>query len=268
MNNPVLRFILLSLFLCLSPSIYSITLKEVRSLGLGEITAPVTSYLNPAALSMNPASLASVSCQNNFLIHELSTLTACYQQPTRWIDFSLLLNRFGYENFNETECGINVSKLLTAQFSLGIRLYYNHLNFIDNQNSYGLFSGDIGLQYTPVDNFRIGMLLRNPFRVKKEVDNYCYELPVALFLGVEMQLTTLCKALLEVEKENRSPLCFKSAVEYAVHEKLDLRAGVLTAPLMPTFGLGSTLGKLAFDVSASYHTVLGFSPAIALHYLF
>lgn len=71
-----------------------------------------------------------------------------------------------------------------------------------------------------------------------------------------------------MEKDIEFPARAKAGVEYAVVEAFALRVGVATNPTSPTFGVGYKLKQgLGIDVAASYHQILGFTPAFSLVYV-
>lgn len=242
--------------------------KDVRSLSMGSVYAPASSYLNPSALSLSPENALICAYENRFFVKELSTLTACWQQPNRWLDFSVLVNYFGYELYRETRCGINVSKVLKPGLSVGVRIYYFHLQYADNKDKVQVVSGDIGLQYQPVDNLRIGMVIYNPFRVSYKQYGEEYDLPVTMEIGAEYAFTEACSGLFGVEKDTRYPVCFKAALSYEIARFMELRIGMLTSPWMPTGGIGLRFDVFRVDVALNYHTSLGISPAVSICYCF
>lgn len=242
--------------------------KDVRSLSMATIYAPTASYLNPSALSLSPEREVSCAYENRFLVKELSTLTACWQQPNRWLDFSVLINHFGYDLYREIRCGINVSKLLKPGLSLGARIYYFNLQYADNHTNKQVVSGDIGLQYQPVDNLRIGMVVYNPFRVSYKEYGEEFDLPITMEIGAEYRFSEACSGSVAVEKDTRYPVCFKGALSYTVVDCLNLRIGMLSSPWIPTGGIGLHFDVFRVDVALNYHLSLGISPAVAIGYNF
>ena len=71
----------------------------------------------------------------------------------------------------------------------------------------------------------------------------------------------------EVEKDLINPLSFKGGVEYLLGEVLYLRAGISTAPVQTTFGIGLKFNTLNLDIASAYHQLLGFTPGISLKYV-
>lgn len=241
-------------------------LRDVRSCALAEIVASLSSYSNPSALSLTPARTFYLSYENHFMIRELSTYAAAFSMPTSWVDLSLILSRFGYEDYRETKCGLNVSKLLGNGFSLGVRFLFYNMDYIDNEDAVNVFSADVGLQYQPVDNLLLGVLVSNPFGITYKNSEERYDLPVTFSVGLRYTVIPQCNLWMEGEKSSDTPFCWKGAAEYEIVEALRLRLGVLSSPWMPTFGVGYRMRKLSFDVAGSWHPVLGISPGIGISF--
>ena len=139
--------VLSSLILCSLYASGPILTRDARSIALGGMVASISSYTNPSALSLDPQTEINLTYENRFCMKELSTYTIAYSQPTKWIDVSALLTHYGYADYHETTCGLNVSKLLGNGFSLGVRLVYYTMNYIDNEDAIHVFTADAGIQY-------------------------------------------------------------------------------------------------------------------------
>ncbi len=74
--------------------------------------------------------------------------------------------------------------------------------------------------------------------------------------------------LAEAEKNIDFSARFKAGAEYKIADALHLRGGVATNPAQYFMGAGINLKDLKIDFAASYHQVLGVTPAISLNYLF
>ena len=196
------------------------------------------------------------------------TITLCYNNPTDYVDFSMLINRFGYQHFNVTNGAISVSKLLTENFSLGLRFNYYAIDYIDKEHISSALSADIGFQYIIVDKLIIGMLITNPFFVKYNADEMNFYLPVIFEIGMNYIINDFFNALAEIEKNYRVPFAFKIGVEFLPYKELTLRAGLVTSPLMPTFGIEYMIAGFKTNISCQYHDILGFSPSVSLSYSF
>jgi hypothetical protein len=242
-------------------------LTDVRSAGLADIHAPLASCYNPAAQSLMPVRALTFAYVNRYMTKELSTLTASYQQPVGWCDVSLLASHYGYEQYRRIYGGLAVGKLLKTGLSLGVRLFYQSVQYAANVRNSHVFSADVGLQYQPVDNLTVGMLLTSPYTVKSDAAD-AVDLPVGMELGVRYEVINTFFVCAELEKQTHLPLRAKCAVSYEAAPRFVLRLGLATAPLTPTAGVAVDFAPFCLDVAVRYHADLGPSPALAITYNF
>jgi hypothetical protein len=73
----------------------------------------------------------------------------------------------------------------------------------------------------------------------------------------------------EAEKDIEFSTIVKFGLEYQLADPFFIRAGVATSPTLFNFGMGFIIKeKLIIDAAASYHQILGFSPAIGIRFGF
>ena len=257
----------LSVFLLVITHIHALTntpFINISGYSLGFIESSDYSYVNPANLSFSKENIIEIGYFNEYEITQLSTYNIVYQQPLKTIDISAIMSYYGYENYNEITCGLNVSKLLNKYFSLGLRAYYLQLDYIDNQSTIGLLTADIGVRYIPVENIEFSCLLINPFRVSYRADDYVYNLPVSLIAGVMLTLTQHINSYVEVRRNVDNTINYKIGFEGVIYDKFYIKGGVITGPLIPTFGVGLRTKRMNIDTFMSWHSVLGISSGISL----
>jgi hypothetical protein len=71
---------------------------------------------------------------------------------------------------------------------------------------------------------------------------------------------------IESEKNMDATNMFKAGVEYHIVKMLYARGGVSTNPTKTAFGFGLDLDSFKFDIAASYHQQLGYTPNVSLTY--
>lgn len=267
-----MKDILYLLILFIVPShLYSLSntpYVNISGYSLGFIEASDYSYVNPANLSFSKDKKVEIGYFNEYELMQLSTYNVVYQQPSKTIDISVLMSYYGYENYNEMSCGLNVGKLLNRYISLGIRIAYFRLDYIDNQNTIGLLTADIGLRYIPVDNIEFSCLLINPFRVSYTAVDNVYNLPVSLIGGVKLVLTEYLNSYTEVRRNVDNTLNYKVGMEGVFYDKFFIKGGIITDPLIPTLGVGLKTRHIHIDTFFSWHQVLGISSGICLGFTF
>jgi hypothetical protein len=91
-------------------------------------------------------------------------------------------------------------------------------------------------------------------------------MPTVLRLGFSYESSDKATFAAEVSKDIDYPVQVRAGLEYRLADPVALRAGIQTAPEKWSFGIGYWLEKqkLLFDLSASHHQFLGFTPAISL----
>ena len=85
-------------------------------------------------------------------------------------------------------------------------------------------------------------------------------------LGINYKFSSQVLATIEAEKNLLNKPVFRAGLEYHTNEVLYLRAGIGTSPSLASFGIGIKKDAYQFDIAASYHQVLGFSPEISFQY--
>ena len=243
-------------------------LLDARASALGQILSVDNSLANPSYMSNAPTTCLFIDYQSPYLTAELSTLQAGFLSHLKGYDYSLQVSYQGYAKFNEIRCGLAVSKLLKPNFSLAIRLLCYRMDYIGNEDVINRLTADIGLTYQFVNNFRIGVLLINPFRTGYTRDKSKYYLPISFLLGLQYDPVRHCTLLIECVKDICYPFIGKIGFAYRPVDLVELRLGLLTSPFIPTCGIGLRWSKLSCDVASSYHPLLGFSPQIGFKYYF
>lgn len=86
--------------------------------------------------------------------------------------------------------------------------------------------------------------------------------PWRMHVGMAYRPVSRLLTLVEVESEERWRL--RLGAEYCYRQHFFFRAGMATAPLVVTAGMGVYYGRYLVDVSVESHPVLGLSPQIGL----
>ncbi len=241
-----------------------------RSAGLANSSVTINdcwaAFHNQASLAWLDNISAGVSYDERFLLTNLSTKGFVFALPSKVGTFALSGDVFGYSQYSEKKAGIAFAKKLGEKFSAGVQLDY--LNTFINDDFYGshtTFAVEAGLLAEPLKNFRIGLHVYNLSRAK--LAQYADEkIPTIFRLGASYKFSDKLFWSLEEEKDIDQKAIFKSGLEYHVVDALYLRGGIGSNPSLFSFGFGLKIGKLMLDVAASYHQVLGFSPAVSLTY--
>ncbi len=220
---------------------------------------------NPAGMVWQSGFLAGLDLKNQFLVKELCNKLFLMVVPAGKSRFGLVVQHYGYSLWYEMNVGITYAMKLGKKFSAGIRIDYYRIAIAEGYGSKNAFSFRVGLQYQPGEKFTIGCLVANPYPVKLTQDFPDY-LATTFQSGIVWKLSKQLLSSIEIEKDLIHDPVLKAGIEYHLAKPLFTRIGFSTSPARFSFGFGVEMKKLKFDLSTSYHPVLGYSPQVSLIY--
>lgn len=222
-------------------------------------------WANQAGLAMNEQTAISIGAQQRYNLTEIGDYSFGFALPTSLGVFGLQIQYFGFDEYSEQKLGLAYARKLSKGLSLGIAIDYISTNTTEF-GSKGSFTGEIGVLSRINKSWSVGFHAYNLFRSKISVEG---DIPLILKLGTAFKPFEKLNLSLEVEKDIDHDPSFKLGIEYFLLDVLWLRAGATTSANHFTFGLAYTLlQNLTIDAAASYHNLLGFSPAINVSYTF
>ncbi|MBI2967462.1 MAG: hypothetical protein HYY40_06585 [Bacteroidetes bacterium] len=240
-----------------------------RSAGMGN--ASVThgdiwsAFNNQAGLSEVSSISAGVFYENRFFMPALGLKGGGIVLPSKYGVFSASGFSFGYKVYSETNAGIAYARSFSENFSAGMKFSYMKVQMGDVYGSKGLIIAEAGVRARLSKNMMMGMHIYNPARSK--LASYNDERIAAIMrLGIDYRFSKKVLVCTEAEKDIEMKPVFKAGVEYLPAEALYVRAGVSTNPGTTSFGIGLNLKHLKIDIATGYHSVLGYSPQVALSY--
>jgi len=219
----------------------------------------------------NPATWATVSkrtvsffASEAFGLAELRYSAFHALQPTRFGTFAVGASRFGFDEFRETHIDAGFSR----GFSLGttrkffaaakFRYYNVSLARYGNSDALGL---SVGWLVNIFPSFQAGFSATN-INVPKLAGRDEFERSFSF--GISHQPNPRFLILLDLYKDVRFPISFRSGIEIHPLPMLALRAGMTAQPTRFTSGLGIRLDWLEADFAAERHEVLGWSPSFSI----
>jgi len=223
-------------------------------------------YQNQAGLSQIEAPTAGAFYENRFLISELAFAGFAAATPLGEGAIGISYSGFGYSVYRESKVGLAYGLKLGQRLSAGVQLNYQHIRInAENYGSRGVLTAEMGLQMKLSERVTAAAHLYNPTRAK--LDDFNDErLPTAIRLGVGYQVSDEVLLAAEAEKDIDQTALLRGGIEYHPVEIFYLRVGASTAPNLFTFGLGFAFEQFRFDMAASYHSLLGYSPQASLTY--
>ena len=261
---------------------------DIRAYSMGKSSAALPTAANPAGVSLTRQGFASLGYVNRFALKELSSYSGCVAVPTRVLDFTAYLARFGMDAYNENKVSLAVSRRLTSRFALGVRVNYYvrqladrdknvHaltadvemlVNATDKLKNVHALTADVEMLVNATDKLTIGVVVNNPLRKGIVKGKTGEKLPVSFAVGVTYQPLPTLLLTTEVEKSTSSRPWYKVGVEYSPITALDIRAGFLGAPFVPTFGIGVNFASFTVNAGAKWHTSLGPELMCGIDYTF
>ena len=221
-------------------------------------------FYNQAGLAGINTVTAGIYAENRFLLKDLNFFGAAVAIPTKGGTFGLGATYFGNNLYNDRLINLAYGRKLFNTLSIGIELDYAAISVADYGTA-NAFTFGVGVQYAIIPQLIAGAQVHNPLRwqfTDFEEDH----LPTVISSGIAYLPSKKVTICAEAEKNLDKPLMLKAGFEYNIVEKLSLRAGVTTEPVVSSFGIGLNLGALRIDLSNSFHPVLGYSPHFGLIY--
>ncbi|MBX7205229.1 MAG: hypothetical protein K1X81_07375 [Bacteroidia bacterium] len=221
---------------------------------------------NQAGLGFLKQSQLATYGENRFRLSNLNFGAVAGAVKTKYGNFALNLNYFGYTGYSEQKLGFSYSRAFTDKFSVGFRMNYQFLS-IKSYGSTGTPSIDGGIIYKVSKQFITGFHICNPTMQKLD-KNSTEHLPTISKIGFQYLPSEKVSLVAEVQKQTDLNALVKVGLEYRIQAKLALRAGLSSNPFLNTFGIGYSYKSMQLDMAASVHPQLGISPHASLTFLF
>ncbi|MDR2388279.1 MAG: hypothetical protein LBD89_00630 [Tannerellaceae bacterium] len=269
--KPNLLLLLISFHLY--PPIYAIDnlrTGDARSIGMGGNEATASPVFNPALITLYERNTLRINCFNRYALKELGSMNANLYLPGKTLSVGGDVASFGYDAYRESMFRFFMAKPLTKQWNLGISVQCALLQTELYEEQPTQLSVDVGLTYIPVDKLLTGLLITNCPSVSfggksAEKKEFMYYMIQAGFQWELINNVFISGALSTGEDYVAAG---SLGFEYVAFQDFCLRAGLRSAPMLPSFGFGYAFSNFHVDVAAVYHTVLGISTGLGLSYSF
>jgi hypothetical protein len=225
-----------------------------------------SAFHNQAGLAYLTKFSAGAFNENSFLLSELNTRGIAVALPVKDIGvFGLSMSYFGYSLYNEKKIGLAYAKSFGDKISAALQFDYFGTSISEGYGSNSAFTVEAGFRAEILPGFFLGVHVFNPTRSKlAEYDDE--RVPTVLKGGLSYLFSDKLTVSLESEKNMEAENVFKAGVEYQLIKILYVRGGVATNPTKTAFGFGLNLDSFKFDIAASYHQQLGYTPNVSLTY--
>ncbi|MCY7409790.1 MAG: hypothetical protein LH473_05920 [Chitinophagales bacterium] len=266
------KFILTSILVFSSPLLFASNEPfsgSARALGLGNATLTFSDAYsvlnNQAAMAFRKNISFSLFAEQRYFQNELGYYAAGLTLPTKKGAFGLSINYNGFDLYNEQKIGLGYAMLFSKNISGSLQIDYLSTSIAEYGTS-SAFTFEAGLLVKINDQLKGAAHVFNPVAVKS---GFAVEkVPTVFQLGLSYEPGKKVLLSAEVEKDIDNAARFKAGVEYKIVDVLHLRGGIETNPSQYGLGVGINVKQLKIDIAASYHQVLGVTPAFSLNYVF
>ncbi len=270
-----LTFLLIFLSASLKTPAADNLLSGARAAGMANASVAIYDFW---AISHNQAGIARIDTitaglftENRFLLSDLSLAAAGVILPTTSGNFGVSLQFFGSSLYSEGKAGLVYARRFGEKLSAGVQLNYMFTNIGDGYGSTGTVAAELGIICEILPRLYLGAHIFNPTKASLKASGYLDTkeyIPTIIRTGAAYHFSDKVLFSLEVEKDIRHQPMAKFGIEYMITREMFIRTGISNNPVLNAFGFGMQKGKLQFDISATYHHLLGYSPQAGVIYAF
>lgn len=220
-------------------------------------------YHNQAGLAGVKNLSAGVFNETSFMLSEVSTRGMAVAVPVSNGVVAAQFQYYGFALYNEKRGGLAYARKLSEHVSAGIQLDYLGISIAEGYGSKSVLTFEGGVQAELLRGFFMAAHVYNPIRAK--IAGYNDErLPAVLKFGLSYLPSDKVTLAAEAEKDIDRPNRIKAGAEYQLVKQFFLRTGMASNPFNTSFGVGLIFDTFRFDVAATYHRQLGYTPHVSL----
>ncbi len=217
---------------------------------------------NQAALAQITGPAIGVYGERRFLLAETNMYSAVGVFSTKQGNFGVQADYFGFKNYNESQLGIAYARSLGSALDVGVKFnYYSYR--IPGYGSSSAVNFELGAIAHLTDKLSAGIHFYNPVggNLSKTNDE---KLGSIYKFGAGYEASDDLLVSIEIVKQEDLPVNVNAGVQYSFAKQFFARVGIASENESPYAGAGISWNNFRLDVSASYHSQLGFSPGLML----
>ena len=248
----------------------NLRIPDLRTLSIGGGGVTETPLLNPALLALRKESRLYANYYNRYSVSELANASGGLYFANDILPAGFEITSFGYDQYRESLFRLSAGKRIARKWSLGIAIQYAMIQSELFEEHSGRISSDIGIAYRPVENVLTGLSLLHFPSVQtgdKAFDN-THIAPFSVRIGFNCEIMNFGIITGSLENSRETPLTGAFGLEYPAFDDFRIRAGIRTAPLSPSFGIGYRIAGFMADAGMVYHAVLGASMGVGISFSF
>lgn len=256
-----MRLFFLFLFVFSFYFVYGQVNMDVRSFSLGKVQSLSGNLGNPSCLSFQDKKSIGLGVNNYFEIKELNTFWIYSLVPNKMLDIGINISDYCYQDYHLLTFKTGFSKKVNQRLSLGASLCFNKILTESDKNFRTEIRSDLGIIFKSNEQIQWALF------VKDFVNNTSNDESM-IYCGSSYKPVNTCSLLLELSSDFRNFSQLSAGFEYELKQYFFIRAGMITNPFTPTFGVGYTIENFTFDFGINKHQILGYSNALEISYHF
>lgn len=185
-------------------------------------------------------------------IHKLGTVAVSFYQFSNG------------EAYNQQKYGLALSRSFGERLAIGMQFDAFSRSIKEFEQDWHL-TGEVGFQFKLDEQLTAGLHVFNPVGVNQE-ENFNKLTPPTGTIGVGYEFSDKAELHLATQQNIQHSTRFRAGIAYQPIQSLELQAGIATAPLNYSFGLGYTWKWLNINLSFGFHRNLGQTPYLSTNY--
>jgi hypothetical protein len=239
---------------------------SLRYAGLGAYSKKFSDILsstsNQASLAQLESAGFGVYGERRFMLDDLSAYTTVIAVPTSSGTIGFQGDYFGSVASNESQLGLLYARKITEQLDVGVKFNYHSVR-IPGYGNAAAVNFEAGIIVHLTEKFHTGIHVYNPTSSKLGKTND-ERLPSIYRIGVGYEASEKVFLSIELVKQEKQEVSVNAGLQYNLHEKVFLRAGMATLTNNSYAGVGLQLGFARIQLNTAYHPQLGFTPGLLL----
>lgn len=224
--------------------------------------------LNTSATASAQKISVGVSVNSPFLLRSVTGAACNVSIPVKRAGvFGVTYETIGVPQMLTNAAGIFYARTLGKYISAGMRVVFHTMSFAQPYGSIFQLGTDISVTAGILPKFKASVVVSNPVRMNPTA----YEsdrLPFILRAGFSWKWSGRVESYLDLVRHQREPISIRLGTEIKPTEAIRLTTGFSALPFSMGFGFGYTIRKFSLFTACNYHTILGFSPAASIDYIF
>ncbi len=268
-----MKIFVVSIAVLLVCRVHAQTVRQPLTIKYAGLGAYSKNFSDVFSATANVASLAQLKSgsfgvygERRFMLAELNGYSAIIAVPTSSGTVGFQGDYFGSAAFNENQLGLMYARKLTAKIDAGVKFNYHTVRVAGYGNATAI-NFEAGTIFHLTEKLSTGIHVYNP--ISSKLGKTGTEKLASIYrFGLGYEVSDKVFVSTELVKQEDQSLSVNAGLQYNVHEKVFIRAGVATVTNNSYAGIGMQLGFARVDINAAYHPQLGFTPGILLLFNF